>query len=78
MKKHKGYIISPMYAVRIAKYNDLSVEEYRWAVQMASYYRAVPLDEENEWNFYRFLVDVFHAGVISGKREERARRGGSA
>lgn len=78
MEKHKSHIINPRYAAHIAKYHDLTVEEYRWAVQMASYYRAVPLDKENEWNFYRFLMDVFNAGVISGKREERAKRRGRA
>ena len=63
--------ISAVEAVVLRKsHND---SEKDWAKQMADIYQARPL-QSNAEEFYSFVCDVFHAGEISGKREERARR----
>lgn len=69
-----NYTIRPYEAVRLSKYRDQTVNEYFWARQMAALYRAEPMEEACALNFYKFVTDVFNAGVISGKREARARR----
>lgn len=76
MEKHERYIIRPYEAVHLAKHHEQTVGDYFCARQMAALYRVEPMDEECALNFYKFIADVFNAGVISGKREERARRRG--
>lgn len=63
--------VSPEEAVRLRPwtYSD----ELEWAYEMAKMYGARPLEADG-LAFYNFIVDVFHAGRISGKREDRARR----
>lgn len=63
--------ISPSEAVQLRK--EHSAEELGWAKEMAGFYCARPL-KADETDFYTFVADVFHAGRISGVREERARR----
>lgn len=75
MGKHESYIIRPYEAVRLSKHHNQTWNEYSWARQMAALYQAVPIDEDCALNFYKFVTDVFNAGVISGKRQERAKRG---
>ena len=63
--------ISPGEAVRLRP--QAFASELIWAAEMAKMYGAYPLDADSS-SFYNFIIDVFHAGRISGKREDRARR----
>ena len=69
-KEHE-VLISPRDAV-ILRPRGISGEEYYWAMQIAEIYQAVPLETDGD-NLYRFIIDVFNAGRITGKRMERMR-----
>lgn len=64
-------LISPEEAVQLRP--KTFSNELSWAHEMSKLYGARPL-EADSLDFYCFIVDVFHAGRISGKREDRARR----
>lgn len=69
--KEHDVLISPQEAVTLRP-RDVSGSEYYWAAKIAEIYQAVPLETDKE-NFYRFIIDVFNAGRITGKRMERMR-----
>ena len=63
--------ISPVEVLVFRK--EHSPAEMAWAEKISAMYGARPLKNDAE-NFYTFVLDVFHAGEISGKRGERAKR----
>lgn len=73
MAKKNEILITPEEALTLRKHHDES--ELAWAQKMASFYGCRPI-KDNGVNFYTFVADVFHAGRISGLREERNKRNG--
>lgn len=73
MAKKNEIHISPEEALMLRKDHDES--ELAWAQKMADFYGCRPI-KNNGSNFYTFVADVFHAGRISGLREERSKRNG--
>lgn len=72
MSKQHNILIKTDEAILLRAPN-YTAAELAWAKSMAMCYGARPLKSDGNC-FYHFIVDVFNAGRISGKREERSRR----
>ena len=72
MAKNKKILCTTVECIKLRE--NHSVEELAWAKDVADFYVARPLNKKNAECFYEFVADVFHAGRISGVREERAKK----
>lgn len=72
MAKTNVILVTPVQAVKL-RYEH-TAEELAWAQEMMEIYGCRPINAENADCMKRFVMDVFHAGRISGLRYERKRR----